>query len=109
MAGTRTCSTPTPPLRELPTTVSVHGAFAEPGSWSGVIAASHDRQVYVVVVANPLRSVPDDATYLVAVVRGSKRPSVLVGHSRRGMTIAEAVANLERVAGPVHVTADRFP
>jgi hypothetical protein len=50
-----------------PTVVLVHGAFAEPASWSGVVERLQARSVAVVAVvavANPLRGLPADAAYV---------------------------------------------
>ncbi|MEZ0491011.1 alpha/beta fold hydrolase [Kineococcus sp. TBRC 1896] len=99
-------STPeTAPAAPHPTVVLVHGAFAESSSWSGVIEILQERGVDVVAVANPLRSVPADAAYLIDVVRGLDRPVVLVGHSYGGMVITEAAAALDRVTALVYVAA----
>jgi pimeloyl-ACP methyl ester carboxylesterase len=88
-----------------PTVVLVHGAFAESASWDGVVTRLRARQVPVVAVANPLRSVTGDATYLRDVIAGIGGPVVLAGHSYGGMVITEAAAHDEAVAGLVYVAA----
>ena len=88
-----------------PTVVLVHGAFAESASWAEVAETLRERGVDVVAVANPLRSVTGDATYLADVVRGLGRPVVLVGHSYGGMVITQAAAELEDVTALVYVAA----
>lgn len=90
---------------EQPTAVLVHGAFAESASWSGVIRHLRDRGLDVVAVANPLRSVEDDATYLRDVIAGLGRPVVLAGHSYGGMVISEAAARNPAVRALVYVGA----
>ncbi|MEW2147516.1 alpha/beta hydrolase [Micromonospora vinacea] len=87
-----------------PTIVLVHGAFAESASWNGVLerlGAGYDS----VAVANPLRSVAGDATYVRDVVRGIGGPVVLVGHSYGGMVITQAAAGDTSVRALVYVNA----
>ncbi|MET8280606.1 alpha/beta hydrolase [Micromonospora sp. NPDC005174] len=87
-----------------PTVVLVHGAFAESASWNGVIerlGSAYD----VVAVANPLRGVAGDATYLRDVMRGIGGPVVLVGHSYGGMVITQAAAGDTSVRALVYVNA----
>jgi pimeloyl-ACP methyl ester carboxylesterase len=88
-----------------PVVVLVHGAFAESASWDGVVRRLQARKVDVVAVANPLRSVTGDATYLRDVIAGIARPVVLVGHSYAGMVITEAAAHNAAVEGLVYVAA----
>jgi pimeloyl-ACP methyl ester carboxylesterase len=103
---------PTP----TPTVALVHGAFAESASWNPVIerllhdgtslVAAHGRvPCEVVAIANPLRSLAGDATYVRDVLRSIDGPIVLVGHSYGGMVITEAAAELESVVGLVYVAA----
>src|SRR5690606_9030298 len=73
-----------------PTVVLVHGAFAESASWNDVIRHLYQNQVTSVAVANPLRSVTIDATYLRDVLDSIPGPIVLVGHSYGGFVITEA-------------------
>jgi pimeloyl-ACP methyl ester carboxylesterase len=47
-----------------PTVVLVHGAFAESSSWNPVTAKLLAKGYPVVAIANPLRGVKSDATYL---------------------------------------------
>ncbi|MEU7586829.1 alpha/beta hydrolase [Micromonospora sp. NPDC049230] len=87
-----------------PTIVLVHGAFAESGSWNGVIerlGAAYD----VVAAANPLREVAGDAAYVRDVVHGIGGPVVLVGHSYGGMVITQAAADEPLVRALVYVNA----
>lgn len=68
-----------------PTIVLVHGAFAESSSWSGVIAGLLDAGFPVLAVANPLRGVRADATYLDSALERVEGHIVLVAHSYGGM------------------------
>jgi pimeloyl-ACP methyl ester carboxylesterase len=99
---------------QRPTIVLVHGAFAESASWAPVIdRLAHHAPVLVtnhethfgnvVAVANPLRSIAGDATYLRDVIRSVATPVVLVGHSYGGIVITEAAAHNDAVVGLVYV------
>lgn len=91
-----------------PVVLLVHGAFAESTSWNGVIghldarATAEAREIDVVAVANPLRSLAGDAAYLRDVVASLGRRVLLVGHSYGGMVITAAAADGD-VAGLVYV------
>ncbi|WP_372346396.1 hypothetical protein [Streptomyces sp. KL116D] len=58
-----------------PTVVLVHGAFADSTSWNDVIRKLRHDRYPVVTVANPLRSLTGDATYLKEVLAGIDDPS----------------------------------
>ncbi|ROO85377.1 pimeloyl-ACP methyl ester carboxylesterase [Actinocorallia herbida] len=90
---------------EKPVIVLVHGAFAESASWNGVIRNLHGRGYRSVAVANPLRGLDGDATYVRDVINGLGGPVVLVGHSYGGMVITEAAAGLASVQSLVYVGA----
>jgi pimeloyl-ACP methyl ester carboxylesterase len=90
---------------QKPTVVLVHGAFAESASWNGVVHRLQAQAVPVIAIANPLRSIPNDATYLTDVLEGIGGPVVLVGHSYGGMVITEAAAGNEKVTALVYVCA----
>jgi pimeloyl-ACP methyl ester carboxylesterase len=104
LPGEKDMSTQNDPARNL-TVLLVHGAFAESASWNPVISRLRSRSVDVVAVANPLRSVSSDATYLRDVITGIGRPVVLVGHSYGGMVITEAAASNDAVVGLVYAAA----
>ena len=87
------------------TVVLVHGAFAESASWQGVVERLQALSIPVVAVANPLRSVTGDATYVRDVLAAIPGPLILVGHSYGGMVITEAAADNEAVVGLVYVNA----
>ncbi|GAB3828749.1 alpha/beta fold hydrolase [Kribbella italica] len=87
------------------TVVLVHGAFADGGSWNGVIDLLQKVHVDVTAVANPLRGLTPDAAYVASVVRQIDGPVLLVGHSYGGAVIDKAAQDLENVVGLVHVAA----
>jgi pimeloyl-ACP methyl ester carboxylesterase len=91
--------------QQKPTVVLVHGAFAESASWNGVIEALQAAVVPAIAVANPLRSVPGDASYVRDVIAGIDGPVILAGHSYGGMVITEAAAANDKVVGLVYVCA----
>src|SRR6478735_11007218 len=89
---------------QSPVVVLVHGAFAESASWNGVIEQLYANGVDAIAVANPLRGVRNDATYLRDVIAGLGRPVLLVGHSYGGIVITgAAVAANPAVVGLVYV------
>ncbi|WP_030439643.1 alpha/beta fold hydrolase [Actinoplanes subtropicus] len=90
---------------QKPTVVLVHGAFADSGSWSGVIEKLQAMSFDCVAVANPLRSLTGDAAYVRDVIAGLGRPVVLVGHSYAGLVITEAAAGNPAVTALVYVCA----
>jgi pimeloyl-ACP methyl ester carboxylesterase len=92
-------------LSDKPTVVLVHGAFANSTTWNLVLAALADQDVDAIAVANPLRSLHGDATYLRDVVQSVGRPVILVGHAYGGMVITEAAADNDAVRGLVYVAA----
>lgn len=71
-----------------PTVVLVHGAFAGSSSWNNVTTRLLARGYPVIAVANPLRGVKSDATYLVDVLGSISGPVILVGHSYGGNVIS---------------------
>ncbi|MEU0073933.1 alpha/beta hydrolase [Streptomyces sp. NPDC006332] len=87
-----------------PTVLLVHGAFADAGSWSGVIAELQNNGVPVVAPPNPLRGLVSDAAYVASVAAQIDGPVVLVGHSYGGALITVA-GTTENVVGLVYVAA----
>ena len=89
----------------LPTIVLVHGAFAESASWNGVIADLHRRGYKAVAVANPLRSLQEDAAYLRSVIDILPGPVVVAGHSYGGSVMSEAADGAGNVTALVYVAS----
>jgi len=87
-----------------PTVVLVHGAFADAGSWSGVIAELQAAGVPVIAPPNPLRGLAADAAYVASITAQIDGPVVLAGHSYGGAIITVA-GQAENVVGLVYVAA----
>lgn len=86
------------------TVVLVHGAFADSSSWNGVVPILKKNGLNVVSIANPLRSVHGDSTYMNTQLANVEGPIVLVGHSYGGMLISNAAAT-SRIKSLVYVGA----
>jgi len=87
------------------TVVLVHGAFADASSWNGVIERLQSRGVPVVAVANPLRGISVDSSYLASVLEQTPGPIIAVGHSYGGAVISNAATGNDNVVGLVFVAA----
>ena len=88
-----------------PTVVLVHGAFADSGSWNGVITKLQSEGYPVIGAANPLRGIKKDARYISSILDGIKGPIVLVGHSYGGNVISNAANGHDNVKALVYVSA----
>jgi pimeloyl-ACP methyl ester carboxylesterase len=88
-----------------PAIVLVHGAFADSSSWNGVIVNLQKDGYRTVAIANPLRSVSNDAGYVSDVVASITGPVVLVGHSYGGQVISNAAKAHENIKALVYVAA----
>jgi pimeloyl-ACP methyl ester carboxylesterase len=88
---------------EKPTVVLVHGAFAESASWNGVASRLLAEGYPVIAVANPLRGLKSDASYVASVIDSIKGPIILVGHSYGGMVITGAALGKSNVKALVYV------
>lgn len=86
-----------------PTVVLVHGAFAESSSWNSVTTLLLAKGYPVVAVANPLRGVKSDASYLANVVGSIDGPVILVGHSYGGNVISNIPTANTNVKGLIFV------
>lgn len=86
-----------------PTIVLVHGAFAGSASWNGVASRLVAEGYPVVAVANPLRSVKSDASYVASQLDSIKGPIILVGHSYGGLVISAAAVGKSNVKALVYV------
>ncbi|WP_286251172.1 alpha/beta fold hydrolase [Streptomyces graminofaciens] len=91
-------------MSTTPTALLVHGAFADAGSWSGVIAELQNQGIPVLAPPNPLRGLASDAAYIASVAAQIDGPVVLVGHSYGGALITVA-GTTENVVGLVYVAA----
>jgi pimeloyl-ACP methyl ester carboxylesterase len=87
-----------------PTVVLVHGAFAESSSWNRVSAKLLAKGYPVVAIANPLRSVKGDASYLASLLDSIHGPVILVGHSYGGTVITVAATGKSNVKALVYVS-----
>ena len=87
------------------TVVLVHGAFADASSWNGVIERLQSRGVPVVAVANPVRGISVDSSYLASVLEQTPGPIIAVGHSYGGAVISNAATGNDSVVGLVFVAA----
>jgi pimeloyl-ACP methyl ester carboxylesterase len=94
-----------PPAAQKPTIVLVHGAFADASSWNGVAKILAAKGYTVTAVANPLRGVESDATYLSTLVKSIRTPVVLVGHSYGGSVISSVGGDTKNVKALVYVAA----
>ena len=90
---------------DSPTTVLVHGAFADASGFAGIIRELESRGYPAVAPPNPLRSLSFDADSVAAFVRALDRPVVLVGHSYGGAVITQASAGLDNVVALVYLAA----
>ena len=92
-----------------PTIVLVHGAWADSGSWNGVIWRLQRAGYTVVVPPNPLRGVSYDSDYLADFLSPTSTaitgPVVLVGHSYGGFVITNAATGNPNVKALVYVDA----
>ncbi|MGW0816608.1 alpha/beta fold hydrolase [Streptomyces viridiviolaceus] len=91
-------------MSTLPTALLVHGAFADAGSWSGVVAELQNHGIPVLAPPNPLRGLASDAAYIASVASQIVGPVVLVGHSYGGAVISVA-GTAENVVGLVYIAA----
>src|SRR5690349_2502431 len=85
-----------------PTVVLVHGAFADAGSWAGVVELLLAEGVKVQAPANPLRGLAADAAYVRSVIEQIEGPVLAVGHSYGGAVITNATTGLANVRGLVY-------
>ncbi|MGO4522795.1 alpha/beta fold hydrolase [Dyella sp. 2RAF44] len=85
------------------TVVLVHGAWADPSSWDGVVKLLRSKHIDTVTVSLPLLSLAGDVAALDDVLERIPGPVVLVGHAYAGAVIAATqspkVAALVYIAG----------
>jgi pimeloyl-ACP methyl ester carboxylesterase len=85
-----------------PTIVLVHGAWADSGSWNGVIWRLQAAGYTVYAPPNPLRGVSYDSQYLADFLAPISGPIVLVGHSYGGFVITNAATGNPNVKALVY-------
>jgi pimeloyl-ACP methyl ester carboxylesterase len=88
-----------------PTIILAHGAYAETGSWSGVIGPLRADGHHVIAAAVPLRSLAGDAAALTDLVRSVDGPVVLVGHSYAGAVVTNVPADAGEIVALVYANA----
>jgi pimeloyl-ACP methyl ester carboxylesterase len=93
------------PEEGVPTVVLVHGAFAESSSWNGVVSRLRAEGVPVLAIANPLRGLAPDASYLRSVIDNIEGPVIVAGHSYGGSVMSEAVEGAANVRALVFVAS----
>ncbi|MFL5994560.1 MAG: alpha/beta fold hydrolase [Streptomyces sp.] len=91
-------------MTTTPTALLVHGAFADAGSWAGVVTELQNQGIPVIAPPNPLRGLAADAAYIASVAAQIDGPVVLVGHSYGGAVISVA-GTTENVVGLVYIAA----
>jgi len=85
-----------------PAIVLVHGAWADSGSWNGVILRLQLAGYTVYAPPNPLRGVIYDSAYLADFLSTISGPIVLVGHSYGGFLITNAATGNPNVKALVY-------
>jgi pimeloyl-ACP methyl ester carboxylesterase len=88
-----------------PSIVLVHGAWADSGSWDGVIKRLQADGYTVYAPPNPLQGLPHDTAYLADFLHTISGPIVLVGHSYGGAVITNAATGDPQVKALVYVDA----
>jgi pimeloyl-ACP methyl ester carboxylesterase len=101
-AGTAAAQSPSR-AEVRPTVVLVHGAFAESASWDAVTGGLLKDGYPVIAVANPLRGVKADSSYLLSLLRSVPGEVILVGHSYAGIVMTEAAGDAPNVKSLVYV------
>ena len=93
------------PVAPKPTVVLVHGAWADSGSWDGVVAALQRDGYPVDAFPTPLQSLSGDSAALRDYLDAISGPVVLVGHSYGGAVVTDAATGEENVKALVYVDA----
>jgi pimeloyl-ACP methyl ester carboxylesterase len=87
-----------------PTTVLVHGAFADAGGFRPLYDALLDEDITMIAPPNPLRGMTGgDGEYLSRVIAEIDGPVLLVGHSYGGAVIT-AAGTADNVVGLVYIS-----
>jgi pimeloyl-ACP methyl ester carboxylesterase len=85
-----------------PTIVLVHGAWADSGSWNGVVGRLQEAGYTVDVPPNPLEGLAIDTATLTGFLHTITGPIVLVGHSYGGEVITNAATGNSQVKALVY-------
>ena len=88
-----------------PTIVLVHGAWADSGSWNGVVARLRRDGYTVWAAPNPLTGLAYDSETVADFLQKINGPVVLVGHSYGGAVITNAAYGDSEVKALVYVDA----
>jgi pimeloyl-ACP methyl ester carboxylesterase len=88
-----------------PTIVFVHGAFASPAGWSGVVDALHKDGYQTATPTLGLQSVADDVAIVRSTLDSIPGDKMLVGHSYGGFVITNAASGRSDVRGLVYTAA----
>ncbi|HJY69768.1 MAG TPA: alpha/beta hydrolase [Streptosporangiaceae bacterium] len=105
IASARTAEAATAGDGTNPTIVLVHGAWADTGSWAGVIKRLQADGYTVYAPPNPLQGLAYDPAYLADFLHSISGPIVLVGHSYGGAVITNAATGDPQVKALVYVDA----
>ena len=90
---------------DRPTIVLVHGAWAGPSSWDGVVHRLNDEGFRTATPTLGLTSLPDDVANVDAVLNQIPGRKVLVGHSYGGAVISAASYGRSDVSALVYSAA----
>ena len=88
-----------------PTIVFVHGAFASPAGWSGVVDGLHKDGYQTATPTLGLQSVADDVAIVRSTLDSIPGDKILVGHSYGGFVITNAASGRTDVRGLVYTAA----
>ena len=105
IASARAAETGTAGGGPKPTIVLEYGAWAESGSWDGVIQRLQADGYTVYAPPNPLQGLAYDPAYLADFLHTISGPIVLVGHSYGGAVITNAATGDPQVKALVYVDA----
>ena len=87
-----------------PTTILVHGAFADASGFRALYDELLDEEVSIIAPPNPLRGLTGgDGEYLRGVINEIDGPVLLVGHSYGGSVIT-AAGTADNVVGLVYIS-----
>jgi pimeloyl-ACP methyl ester carboxylesterase len=88
-----------------PTIVLVHGAFASPAGWDGVVDALHKDGYRTATPALGLTSESDDVAIVRSTLDSIPGDKIVVGHSYGGFVITNAASGRSDVRGLVYTAA----